>query len=258
MFEPFSIKSYVELLVLPPANLFLLYLAGIWMARRRPRLGSTVQYVAVFLLYAFSTPVGSEWLLRTLESAEPVDTASITASGASAMVVLGGDMESTPEYGGGTMGPYSLQRLRYAARLARATQLPVLVTGGVLRRGERPIAAVMRDALAEEYGVAARWIEDRSRTTAENARFSAAILNRDGVGSIVLVTNSFHMKRATFAFMEAGLKVLPAPTMLADYSEFDAGALIPRGEALLDSFLAAHEWVGLVWYRLGSVVPGLL
>jgi uncharacterized SAM-binding protein YcdF (DUF218 family) len=251
------LRPVAELLVLPPANLFLLLLAGLWVGRRRRRLGAAMQGGAVFLLYALSTPLVAGSLLRTLESAAPVDVAAIAASGAGAIVVLAGDMVRTPEYGGGTVGPVSLERVRYAARLARATSLPVLITGGVLRPGERPIAELMRDVLTEGFGVPARWIEDRSRTTAENARFSAAMLRRDGIGTIVLVTHGFHMKRAIFAFAESGLKVIPAPTM-SMVGEFEVAALVPRGKALQDSFYAAHEWVGLAWYRLGSAVSGRL
>ena len=209
------------------------------------------------ILYVLATPLVSEALLRTLEIAKPVDVASIPAAGAGAIVVLGGDLERTPEYGGGTVGPLSLERLRYAARIARAISLPVLISGGVINPGERPIAAIMRDALAEDFGIAARWIEDRSQNTAENARYTAAMLRREGIATIVLVTHSFHMKRALFAFSNAGLKAIPAPTM-ATLSDFEAGVLMPSGQALHDSFFAAHEWVGLAWYHLGSRIPGLL
>jgi uncharacterized SAM-binding protein YcdF (DUF218 family) len=244
------------LLILPPANLFLLFLAGLWVARRRRRLGAALQYGAVLLLYALSTPLVAGSLLRTLDAAEPVDVGSIPASGAGAIVVLGGDMEETPEYGGGTVGPLSLERVRYAARLARATSLPVLITGGVLRFGERPIAELMRDVMTEDFGVGVRWIENRSPTTAENARLSTAMLRRDGIGTVVLVTHGFHMQRAIFAFAEAGLRAIPAPTM-STMGETEAGSLVPRGRALQDSFYAAHEWIGLALYRLGSAASRL-
>jgi uncharacterized SAM-binding protein YcdF (DUF218 family) len=257
MLEEQGLRFVAELLVLPPANLFLLLLAGLWVARRRRLLGAAMQCAAVLLLYALSTPLVAGSLLRTLGSTEPVDVAAVPASGAGAIVVLGGDMERTPEYGGGTVGPLSLERVRYAARLAHATSLPILITGGVLKPGEPPIAELMRDALAEDFGVSARWIENHSRNTAENARYSAAMLRREGIGTVVLVTHGFHMKRALFAFAKAGLKVIPAPTMSTE-GEFEAEALAPTGKALQDSFYAAHEWVGLAWYRFGPALSPML
>src|SRR5947207_12211663 len=149
MVETFSLKLLAELLVLPPANLFLLFLAGLLVARHRPRLGAAMQYGAVLLLYALSTTLVAGSLLLTLQPTAPLDIAAVPASGAGAVVVLGGEMERSPEYGGATIGPLTLERVRYGARVARATSLPVLVSGGVLYPGERPIAELMRGALAE-------------------------------------------------------------------------------------------------------------
>jgi uncharacterized SAM-binding protein YcdF (DUF218 family) len=214
MDETLSLKSLAELFVLPPANLFLLFLAGVLIARRRQRLGRAVQYAAVALLYALSTPLIAGSLLRTLETATPLDLAAIQSSGAGAVVVLSGEMAWTPEYGGGaTVGSFTLERVRYAARVARATSLPVLVAGGVLKRGAPPIAELMRDAL-KDFGISPRWVEARSQTTDQNARFSAALLRSDGIDTVVLVTNGFHMRRSTLAFAQAGLTVIPAATML--------------------------------------------
>jgi len=72
----------------------------------------------------------------------------------------------------------------------------------------------------------------------------------------VLVTHGFHMQRAAFAFAQAGLNVIAAPTMLT-LPETEAAALVPTGKALQRSFYAAHEWVGLAWYRLRYAVSDL-
>jgi uncharacterized SAM-binding protein YcdF (DUF218 family) len=252
----FSLQPVLELLLLPPANLLLLFLAGLFIARHRSRLGVAVQCVAVILLYALSTPLIAGSLLRTIEPAAPLELASIPATGAGAIVVLSAEMERTPEYGGATVGPFTLERVRYAARIARATSLPVLVTGGVLKPDTPPIAALMRDTLREDFGLATRWIEDRSQTTEENARFSAALLHRDDIDTIVLVTHGFHMERATLAFSRVGLKVIPAPTMLT-VIKLESDSFVPTGKALQQSRLAAHEWIGLAWYRLRYALSAL-
>lgn len=249
MLETFSLKLLAELLVLPPANLLLLFVVGLLIARRRPRLGGAVQCLAVSLIYALSTPLVAGSLLRTVEPVALLDPRAIPNSGARAIVVLAGEMARTPEYGGATVGPFTLERLRYAARLAHETALPILVTGGILKPDQPPIAELMRDVLTEDFGVAPRWVEDRSQTTDENARFSAALLRKDGIDTIVLVTHGFHMRRAALAFSHAGLTVIPAPTILTG-PETGADALVPTGKALQQSLLAAHEWFGLAWYRL--------
>jgi uncharacterized SAM-binding protein YcdF (DUF218 family) len=255
MLQDFSLRSLAELLVLPPANLFLLFLAGWGVARWRRRLGVGMQCLAVLLLYLLSVPMIARAMLRTLEPAAPLDSAVIAASGAGAIVVLAGDMERTPEYGGATIGALSLERLRYAARLARLTGLPLLVTGGILDNGERPIAELMRDALEEDFGIKARWVENRAQTTADNARFSAAILRREGIATVVLVTHAFHMPRATLAFANSGMTVVAAPTIFSP-SETESNSPLPSAKALHASFFAVHEWVGLAWYRLNYRARG--
>src|SRR6266702_5907359 len=247
------LKFGAELVLLPPASLFLLFVAGLVVARRRRWLGGGMQLGAVILLIALSLPIVAQNLLRSLEPEGPLDLATVARSGAGAIVVLAGDLAETPEYGGVTIGALTLERLRYAARLARQSALPVLVTGGIFDAGGRPLAALMRDALTADFGVAAPWIEERAQTTDENARFSAAILRSEGIGTVVLVTHAFHMRRAALAFAEARLTVVAAPTMFTP-SGTAPETLVPSARALRLSYFALHGWLGLVWYRLGYLV----
>jgi uncharacterized SAM-binding protein YcdF (DUF218 family) len=253
MFEHYPVKRFLELLVLPPANLFLLFLAGLWIARRHARLGRALQLVAVLILFLLSLPAIAGMMLRSLEPTAPLDGAALAQSGAGAIVVLSAEATMSPEYGGATVGGLTLERLRYGARLAHASGLPVLVTGGALGNGQPPIARLMSDVLEKEYAVPVRWIEDRAQTTAENARFSAAILRREGIGTVVLVTHAFHMPRAVLAFRAAGMNVVAAPTMFTPLAP-EPDALLPSAKALQQSFFAAHEWVGLIWYRLNYAI----
>jgi uncharacterized SAM-binding protein YcdF (DUF218 family) len=54
-------------------------------------------------------------------------------------------------------------------------------------------------------GVADVLVEDRSQTTAENARFTAELVAPLGVRSVWLVTQPFHARRAALLFRRAGL-----------------------------------------------------
>lgn len=84
---------------------------------------------------------------------------------AQAIVILGGGVRRhAPEFGGETLGRLTLERVRYGARVARETRLPLLVTGGALFGGSTE-AALMKRALEEEFNVAVRWTEERSRDT---------------------------------------------------------------------------------------------
>ena len=210
---------------------------------------------AFLLLYALSTPVVSGRLLAVTELPHSVPPERrLGSEEPEAVVVLSaGRYRSAPEYGGDTVDGLSLERLRYAARVARKTDLPVLVSGGRLRDDEAPLAHLMKKVLEEDFRVPVRWIEDRSRNTSENALFSAEMLSNENIRSVMLVTHAFHMRRAAEAFEQLGIRVVPAATVFAlTHPAFEMRDLIPRAGDLVRSAYALHELVGMVAYRVLS------
>ena len=102
----------------------------------------------------------------------------------------------------------------------------------------------MRATLARDFGITARWVDDESRDTFENARFSTRLLRADGIGRIVLVTSSTHEWRAAHEFESAGLAVEPAPVhvwavQLRSFTDY-----LPDAHGLRESTQALHEIVG--------------
>lgn len=234
-------------LVLPPASLLVLAALGQGLRVRFPALGKVVTLGALLALYALSTPLVGRSLLRSLEDARP---AQLAPASAQAIVVLGADVNvAAPEYGGSSVGPLSLERVRYAAQLQRRMGLPVLVTGGRLNEEDAPVSVLMERALHSDFAIPVRWVEDRSRNTMENARLSAAILRGAGITKVMVVTHAWHMPRALYAFATAGLDAIPAPTGYTSPAQGIA-ALAPDAKALSMSAYAVHELVGLLWYRL--------
>ena len=228
----FLLKKILTALVLPPAGPLLLAALGLLLIRRRPRLGKSLAWGGLVLL----------WLLATLEDVSPLDLAQ--AKGAQAIVVLGGGSYWTaPEYGGDTVSRWSLERIRYAARLHRDTGLPLLVTGGAPLGGV-PEGRSMRDALEWDFGAKVRWVEDRSADTRDNAHMSAALLKEAGVRRVLLVTHAWHMKRAQAAFASANLQVIAAPTGYETTGPLTPLDYLPRPGGLWAGHVAAHEWLG--------------
>lgn len=98
-----------------------------------------------------------------------------------------------------------VERVEAAAALWRAGAAPfVVTTGGVTRCATRAEAVVMAEALRAR-GVSDVVVEDRARTTRENARFTAALLAARGARSAWLVTQPFHGRRAQRLFRAAGI-----------------------------------------------------
>ncbi|HXV76225.1 MAG TPA: YdcF family protein [Candidatus Polarisedimenticolaceae bacterium] len=237
-------------MVLPPGNLILLSLAGFLLFRRWPRVGLSLLAASSIGLVALSAPVCSSLLLRSLETYPPLTEGDYPAD-VQAIVILGAESYSPArEFGTDTIGGTTLERVRYGARLHRATGVPILTTGGTIRPANVPVGRAMAEVLAGEFGVPVRWTETESSNTFENAKFSAALLERDGVGKIYLVTTASHIPRAKLAFEAMGLEVVPAPTSLTRRPTPILGDFLPRIKALHDSHDAFYEWLGLWWYRL--------
>src|SRR5262252_333119 len=157
------IKAVLKALLLPPTGFLLLAAVGLGAQRRFPRAGRTLAAGAIILLLAISMPVVADHLTDLVDTSTAFQRSN--ADGAQAIVVLGGGIRrDAPEYGGDTLGILTLERVRYGARLARLTGLPVLVSGGSVHGGV-PEATPMREALESEFGIRVRWAEERSRTT---------------------------------------------------------------------------------------------
>jgi hypothetical protein len=59
--------------------------------------------------------------------------------------------------------------------------------------GFRDEATAMHDTLERHFGIEARWVDDQSYDTFENARNSVRMLHADGIGRVILVTRATHL-----------------------------------------------------------------
>jgi uncharacterized SAM-binding protein YcdF (DUF218 family) len=235
-------------LLLPPTLLVVTTLAGALLATRRRGAGIAIVALSQLALLAFSMPVVAYALARTLE---PPPCASSELAKAQAIVILGGGRNrGAPEWGGETVKTYTLQRLRYGAKLARDTGLPIYVSGGKPDGGTLTEGALMRDVLKNDYGLAARWVDETAATTGDNAVVAARDLKTAGLRRVALITDGMHMPRAREVFTAMGLVVLPCPTAYAGQRAFAPWQLVPGATALQVSQLALREWVARGWYRL--------
>lgn len=241
-------------LVLPPGGNIVLAVAALALWRRLRMLAVILMSISLVSLYAFSTPTLSDVLFESVESFHPRLPGAAVAENVGAIVVLaGGRNRNAPEYGGETVSFPSLVRLRYAARLQRETGLPLLVSGGRVYGIESTSeSALIRNVLETEFNASVRWLEERSRTTAENATYSVELLRNDNIPAIVLVTDAAHMPRAVEAFRKQGMEVHAAPTGHRSGRGGRAGIMdwLPSSSALDKSRIALHELLGRLWYAI--------
>lgn len=245
------ITNLIAALLLPPLNLLLLAAIGFWLWHKRPAIARVLVALALSLLWLLSTPFFAEALLHGLEG-EPYVTDTRRPQADAIVVLGGGTYFHAPEYGGDTVNEYTLERLRFAAKLQRETGRPLLVTGGKPLGNSLSEAAQMKQVLEQEFNVPVRWTEGDSDNTSENARFSRELLKQDGIARIYLVTHAWQMPRAVMSFQRAGFEVVPAPTAYTTRYRTDLLSFLPNAKALHDSRIFLHELIGMLWYQLKS------
>jgi uncharacterized SAM-binding protein YcdF (DUF218 family) len=176
---------------------------------------------------------------------------------AQAIVILGSGRRDGaieyPQYQNQDIGVRAMERVRYGAALAKATHLLVLLAGGApdaTSVNTLTEAELTEKILKNEFQIEARWIENRSTTTEENAAYSAKLLKQDGVTHIYLVTHFWHMPRAQAVFEKNGLKVTAAPMGFYQRSDFHPLDFYPSSTGMERTRFIWAESLGLIWYRI--------
>jgi len=211
--NPETLRTINDML-LPPSGLVFLLVLGLffWLIRVRKTAAFFIS-IATILFYLASAPFAADKLMDSLQyqhevlNEVPEDTQAIVVLG-------GGRTPNAREFTNqDTVNSVSLERLRYASRLAKVHSLPVLLTGGSVN-GERDSEAfVMQKALKTDFGIEAAMLEEESRNTFENARFTNKILKENSISKILLVTHAYHMPRAMWCFEDVGMSPIAAPTI---------------------------------------------
>jgi uncharacterized SAM-binding protein YcdF (DUF218 family) len=207
------------------------------------------------MLWLLSCQAVAIWLaLNLLPQVSPVSLRELQDQHVQAIVVLGGGVESNaPEYNDATLSPDAMMRLLFGVYLSRISNLPMAYTGGRGWSGpddqlsEADVAAL---ALSRIDAPSLRWRENLSRDTHENAINTAAMLQRDGIVRIALITNAWHMPRSLREFEHAGFEVTPAPM---GYVQNDVKHLLqwlPSGKGLRDSAWVLRECLGLWIFKV--------
>ncbi|MCP3920090.1 MAG: YdcF family protein [bacterium] len=239
----------LKVAVLPPVSLLIAGSVGLLVRKRLPRCGRTLAVGSLIVGILLMVPWVAAALLRSLQSEPPLRDAEHLDAGS--IVVIAADFAPyAAEYGAPDIGSLTQDRLRYGAYLARISGLPILVSGGTLQHGAPSLASLMATSLRRDFHTEARWKEDQSRSTRQNARCSAELLRPEGIDRIVLVTHAWHMPRAKASFEAAGLEVIAAPTAFHPWPGERLPGLVPSAHSLRESAWAIHEWIGRLWYAL--------
>jgi uncharacterized SAM-binding protein YcdF (DUF218 family) len=248
----FLISKVVGFLLLP-SNLIAfvgaLGFAGMLIGWRR--VGSSLMAIAIVaLVVAGWSPLGA-LALQALETRFPPPRIEGPVAG---IVSLGGavDVHITEDRNAPALNDAG-ERMTAVASLAQLyPDARIVLSGGASDLHDTGAAteSAVAKRLLVAMGLPAERIEleERSRNTCENAAESLAVARPEAGETWLLVTSASHMPRAIACFRAVEFPIVAYPV---DYRTTEvAWSAIPISDGLNMLDLAAHEWIGLVAYRI--------
>lgn len=232
-----SLNYLIWTLVKPSHLILLVAIFGVVLWRKP--LGRWCRGAAVILIVVCGLLPTAAWLMRPLEMRFPIPPDGRVDG----IVVLAGSeiVKLSEVYGQpqvGSMGDRLLTFLTLAARYPDAR----LVFSG---QAQTPVA---RDVILGA-GIDSTRIrfDGGSANTCDSARATRELMQPAPSERWLLVTSSFHLPRAMGCFRAASWEVVPYPADFRRGPSVFAWDLVGN---LQDLDLAAHEWLGLVYYRM--------
>lgn len=238
-----------------PSNLLVsLILLGLILAlpKRFRRFGIGLSVVFTLTTLALGLlPIASYILLPLEERFPPFRDDGRPVDG---IILLGGSVEAADSASRGMIvSNESAERVLDTIQLAhRYPNARILISGGggtVFGNGAAEAPIIAQYLRSVGIDPARILIEDRSRTTAENAVFSRDLAKPREGERWLLVTSAWHMPRAVGVFEKVSFPVTPYPV---DFRTGGGGnnhrpfAFVSEGLRRLD--LGTKEWVGLAGY----------
>ena len=249
----YIVSKLFTYLVLPPGIFIFLFFALSFYAKR-----FRLFFMLISLgFYGLSNSYIADYLLTPLE--QQYNKPLLEDAHADAIIVLGGGSIS-----GSANLPLSssaYKRAIWGLMIAKSQDLPLYFSGAGTHK-EYTEADAFKDSINELRNYlylenVSLHVETKSLDTYQNAKFSKEKFTEQGVNNptIYLVTSAYHMKRSILLYEHFGFKVIPTAT---DFKISDkpktAWDYLPNMGALYNSYIALHEYAGLVSLYLRNII----
>ncbi|MGL5734144.1 MAG: YdcF family protein [Beijerinckiaceae bacterium] len=255
----FVLSKVLWFFATPSNALLAIALLGVLLtASRYARVGRTLAVTALVMLAICGLSPAANWLIAPLENRFP-QWAQGQGQPPTGMIVLGGSLDTTVSFHRGHGLELNEAADRITAMIALAREFPsarIVFSGGqgalLARYGNE--AEQIKTNIGR-YGLPPERleIENRSRTTFENATEAARMIAQKPGERWLLVTSAWHMPRSIAVFRAAGLKVEAYPVDFRTggaQADMELFAEASRGLRRFD--IATREWIGLLGYRLAG------
>lgn len=252
------IQKFISNFFLSPMLLMLILLfLAFFIKRLTYRFTRIMLVLCVIIIYTLSIEPTKDLFVQGLEKKyQPISEIDLK-KGEFYVLLGGGIYDKAPVSLGekGSPSEVSMGRLVELVRLYRVSPKTIVVSGGIVISGEISEAEVYKKYLVD-LGVKNEdvIIESKSKTTAENAKFTTEIAKKLKFKKVIVVTSATHMNRAKKSFEKLGLEVIPAPgAYISDYEKYDIMSLMPRVSNIEMIFRSLWEYIGVIYYKLRGV-----
>lgn len=248
----FFLKKLVTPFILPP-GLFILALiisGTLFIFLHRRKIG--IFNLAIgFLLWVFCSTPFSNFLIAGLESDLHIPQ---KVSGDVIILLGGGIIDNAPDFSGyGIPTDRMIGRIVTAVRLQKKMDIPIIVSGGKVYKNMSSEALISKRFLID-LGVDEDKIiiEEKSRDTYENARYTTEICRGKDYNNPILVTSASHMKRSLLSFKKFDMNAIPFPSNFKSKNLYYLRwhSYLPHSSSLQLTSDAFHEYLGIFFYKL--------
>lgn len=232
--------------LLPPGT-FILFLLGlaIYLYVKKTRGLAFVSFAAAAVFYIVSCNAFAQLIEKRNDNVYPLP--ENLSGDCIVMLGEGATGDNITIDGRGELSGNTALNVITVLKIYNKTKLPIILSGGtsVLQSGNEALLS-RRELLAMHIPDNKIMVESQSRTTQENAKFTAAILARMGWSHPILVTSAGHMARSVELFKKEGIAVTPLPTLYSpnnelSYTLFD---FIPSANGLTQVSYRLKELLG--------------
>jgi len=246
----FILKNVITPFLLPPGIFIsILIITGAWFFHKKNWRAGIVTLVFAGFAWALSISPVSDAMIKGLESKYGIPK-NIEGD---VIILLGhGVFDEAPDLTGlGAPSGIYLTRIVSAVRLQKKLHIPIIVSGTEVPEDKAVKGHIVKRFLID-LGIPAGEIiiEDKSKDTFENSKFTQVICERLGFTNPILVTSAYHLKRAVICFEKVGLKVLPFPGGFKSWQgkQYRWNSYLPGNFSTAS--IAIKEYLGLMFYNL--------
>lgn len=246
----FIFKKILTPFLLPPGIFIIcLLFSGAWfLFKKKQKIGIFNIAIGCLMWLLSITPI-SNLMLRGLDS----NLHFLDNPKGDVIILLGGGgYDEAPDLSGVGVPYQSVQAgIITAVKLQKKVNVPIIVSGGKVFKFNKAEAPIMERFLMD-LGISDDQIilEENSRDTFENAKYTKKVCEKFGFKNPILITSAYHMKRSVLSFRKAGLEVIPFPSIFPSWrgKQYHWNDYLPGNFKQVS--MAFREYLGIAYYRM--------